>query len=117
MTRFTKTLTDVIMPTSAYVNGSGSGTGWLADGLVKLGRYSVGAQRRLETHQTQGQLQYMASMAVNARRLTEASSTPTPTTPTPTTPTPTPTTTPTTRHRDRDPDRDPGTSAQAPGRP
>ena len=36
MTRFSKTLTDVIMPNSAYVNGSGSGTGWLADGLVKL---------------------------------------------------------------------------------
>jgi len=71
MTRFSKTLTDVILPSSAYVNGSGSGTGWLADGLVKLGRYSVAAQQRLETHQTQGQLQYMASMAVNAKRLTE----------------------------------------------
>jgi hypothetical protein len=91
MAALSLTLTDVVMPSAASVDGSGTGTGWLADGFVKLGRYSVTAQQRLEQHAVRGQAQYMASMAVNARRLTQPGTVPTPTAPSPvTTPPPPP---------------------------
>jgi hypothetical protein len=67
--RFGKTLTDLIMPTHAtYVDGTGSGTGWIADGWPKLGRFSVAIQQALEGYDVQSQGQYMASMCENARR-------------------------------------------------
>lgn len=64
-----KTLTDCVLPKFAYVDGTGTGTGWIADGFVKLGRYAVAVQQRLENHTVQGQEQYMAAMAVNAKTL------------------------------------------------
>ena len=68
--RLSLTLTEVIMPRRpAYVDGTGRGTGWIADGFVKLGRFSPQVQRMLRNYHPQGQAQYIAAMAVNARRL------------------------------------------------
>ncbi|MEU8812977.1 hypothetical protein [Actinoplanes sp. NPDC048796] len=52
----------------AYVDGTGSDNGWLADGFVKLGRSSPSVQRRLEDHQVVND-QFAANMALNARIL------------------------------------------------
>ncbi|MEV8376000.1 discoidin domain-containing protein [Kribbella sp. NPDC056861] len=63
-------LTDLVIPRgAAYVDGTGAGTGWLADGFVKLGRFDVRVQKALETHKVQGQQLYMAQMAYNAKVL------------------------------------------------
>jgi len=68
--RMSLTLTEVIMRLKPlYVDGTGKGTGWIADGFVKLGRFSPQVQRALETYQPQGQAQYIAAMAANARQL------------------------------------------------
>jgi hypothetical protein len=71
--RFTDTFTKLVWPKSGvprqYVDGSGSGSGWFADGFVKLGRYSAPLQRRLEAHTRGRSLQYIAALALNARRL------------------------------------------------
>jgi len=68
--RFGETLSKVIMPTQPeFVDGTGAnGTGWIADGFVKLGRFLPSIQYSLETYSVQGQGQYMAAMAENARR-------------------------------------------------
>ena len=67
--RFGATLTKLIMPRkAAAVDGTGTGSGWIADGWPKLGRFSVPIQQALETYGVQGQGQYMASMAANAKR-------------------------------------------------
>jgi hypothetical protein len=71
--RLCLTLTNVIMPGgggsgSANIDGTGNGTGWIADGWSKLGRHSVATQQALEAWGTQGQAQYMAQMAVSAGR-------------------------------------------------
>jgi hypothetical protein len=67
--RFGATLTKLIMPRkAAFVDGAGTGSGWIADGWPKLGRFSVAIQQALETYGMQGQGQYMASMAANAKR-------------------------------------------------
>jgi hypothetical protein len=57
----------------AYVDGSGTGTGWFADGFVKLGRYSAAVQQRLERHPVVNG-QFIANMALNAKILSGASS-------------------------------------------
>jgi hypothetical protein len=66
---FVHTLSDVIWPRSgpgaAFVDGSGTGTGWFSDGFVKLGRYDAVLQRRLETHQPANG-QFYANGALNA---------------------------------------------------
>jgi len=70
MAAFSATLTKIVTPRRpTYVDGTGTGTGWLADGFVKLGRFSASVQIALESHDVQGQGQYMAAMAANARRL------------------------------------------------
>ena len=67
--RFGVTLTQLIMPRkAAAVDGTGTGNGWIADGWPKLGRFSIPIQKALETYGVQGQGQYMASMAANAKR-------------------------------------------------
>ena len=64
------TLTKVIMAGQPLnVDGTGQGTGWIADGFVKLGRFSAAAQKALEVYEPQGQSQYIAAMAENSRRL------------------------------------------------
>lgn len=68
MTRFSRTLA-VIDAKKQYVDGTGTDTGWIPDGFVKLGRYSPTVQQRLEAHTTQSQGQYRANMALNARLL------------------------------------------------
>jgi hypothetical protein len=37
-------------PYAEFVDGSGTDNGWFIDGWMKLGRYDVGLQQRLETH-------------------------------------------------------------------
>ena len=68
--RLCATLRRAVMPRKPmYVDGTGKSTGWIADGFVKLGRFSATVQKALETYEVQGQGQYMAAMAENARRL------------------------------------------------
>ncbi|HEU4423559.1 MAG TPA: hypothetical protein VFR67_13590 [Pilimelia sp.] len=72
MDRFGVLLTAVIWPRDRvyrrYVDGTGTDNGWFADGFVKLGRYSVAVQRRLEHHAVVNH-QFIANMALNARLL------------------------------------------------
>jgi hypothetical protein len=73
MARFCQTLTTSVIGTAGeypeYVDGSGSGNGWLADGFVKLGRYDERVQLKLQDHGVQN-AQFYSAMAVNARILT-----------------------------------------------
>ncbi|WP_224367208.1 hypothetical protein [Hyalangium versicolor] len=67
---FVNTLNLVIWPAAGryanYVDGSGSGTGWFNDGLMKLGRYNANLQRRLETHTVGNNTQFYGNGALNA---------------------------------------------------
>jgi hypothetical protein len=73
---FTATLNSVIWPSAGkyagYVDGSGRGTGWFNDGLMKLGRYDANLQKRLETHSVGNNTQFYANGALNVRLLSEA---------------------------------------------
>lgn len=73
MARFCQTLTISVIGTNGeypeYVDGSGSGNGWLADGFVKLGRYDERVQLKLQDYGVQN-AQFYSAMAVNARILT-----------------------------------------------
>jgi hypothetical protein len=73
---FTATLNSVIWPSAGkyteYVDGSGSGTGWFNDGLMKLGRYDTNLQKRLETHSVGNNTQFFGNGALNVRLLSEA---------------------------------------------
>jgi hypothetical protein len=55
-----------------YVDGSGTGTGWFNDGLMKLGRYDANLQKRLEAHTVGRNTQFYGNGALNVRRLSEA---------------------------------------------
>ena len=63
------TLDRVVWPRAgtgaAFVDGSGTGTGWFSDGWVKLGRYDPALQRRLQDHAVVNG-QFMANAALNA---------------------------------------------------
>ncbi|WPB81611.1 hypothetical protein KYC5002_21140 [Archangium violaceum] len=76
MRAFVTTLNSVIWPAAGrygnYVDGSGKGNGWFNDGLMKLGRYDVNLQRRLETHAVGSNTQYYGNAALNVRLLSEA---------------------------------------------
>lgn len=69
---FSRTLTSFVIGTNgdypAYVSGRGEGSGWLADGFVKLGRYDRAVQAVLENYGVQNS-QYHAAMALNAKIL------------------------------------------------
>ena len=73
MARFCQTLTTSVIGTNGvypeYVDGSGSGNGWLADGFVKLGRYDECVQLKLQNYGVQN-AQFYSAMAVNAGILT-----------------------------------------------
>jgi hypothetical protein len=73
--RFTATLNTVVWPVEGtyaeYVDGSGNGDGWFNDGLMKLGRYDLGLQRRLEQHRVGENSQFFANGALNVRILSE----------------------------------------------
>jgi hypothetical protein len=70
--RFSRTLTSFVLgPTGdypKYVDGSGHANGGIADGFVKLGRYSPAVQAVLEDYSVQNS-QYHAAMALNAKIL------------------------------------------------
>lgn len=70
--RFSRTLTSFMLDPEGdypeYVDGSGRGNGWIADGFVKLGRYDPAVQVVLEDHGVQNS-QYHAAMALNAKIL------------------------------------------------
>jgi hypothetical protein len=73
MQRFGAVLTSILKPRGgdafpAYVDGSGTDNGWIADGFVKLGRYSPAVQRWLERY-PQVNDEFFANMALNARIL------------------------------------------------
>ncbi|AFE05026.1 hypothetical protein COCOR_03131 [Corallococcus coralloides DSM 2259] len=73
--RFVVTLNTVIWPSprvyAEYVDGTGPGDGWFNDGLMKLGRYDVNLQRRLEQHRVGQNSQFFANGALNVRMLSE----------------------------------------------
>ncbi|WAS82374.1 MULTISPECIES: hypothetical protein [unclassified Corallococcus] len=75
MRRFVATLNTVIWPApkayAEYVDGTGQGDGWFNDGLMKLGRYDVNLQRRLEQHRVGQNSQFFANGALNVRMLSE----------------------------------------------
>jgi len=70
--RFVELLDRVVWPrkgvVTEFVDGSGTGNGWIADGWVKLGRYDPDLQRRLEQHTVQND-QFLANGALNAALL------------------------------------------------
>lgn len=72
MASFCRTLTTLVIGTNGkypeYVDGTGSGNGWLADGFVKLGRYDERVQLKLQDYEVQN-AQFYSAMAVNARIL------------------------------------------------
>jgi hypothetical protein len=72
LARFTELLLAVVWPRDdvhrGYVDGSGDDNGWIADGFVKLGRYSAAAQRRLDRYPVVND-GFAANMALNARIL------------------------------------------------
>lgn len=71
MEAFTKTLNTVIWPSAStygnYVDGTGSGTGWFNDGFMKLGRFDVSLQKKLESHTVGRNIQFYANGALNAK--------------------------------------------------
>jgi hypothetical protein len=70
--RFCRTLVRFVIraspPYPEYVDGTGQGNGWIADGFVKLGRHDAAVQRQLQQHGVQN-FQFHAAMAVNAAHL------------------------------------------------
>ena len=58
---------------AGFVDGSGKGNGWFNDGFMKLGRYDIEIQKRLETHQVGRGVQFYGNGALNASRLRAAS--------------------------------------------
>ncbi|RYZ39626.1 MAG: hypothetical protein EOO71_19455 [Myxococcaceae bacterium] len=73
--RLIVTLDTVIWPApgvyAQYVDGTGTGDGWFNDGLMKLGRYDIDLQRRLEAHTVGRNSQFFANGALNVRLLSE----------------------------------------------
>jgi hypothetical protein len=69
------TLDSVIWPKEGtyaeFVDGSGVGNGWFNDGFMKLGRYSVELQSRLDTHRVGQNTQFFGNAALNVRLLSE----------------------------------------------
>ncbi len=70
--QFSRTLMSFVLDQEGnyrkYVDGSGRGNGWIADGFVKLGRYNPAIQAVLEDYGVQNS-QYYAAMALNAKIL------------------------------------------------
>jgi hypothetical protein len=52
-----------------YVDGSGRGNGWFNDGFMKLGRYDIELQRRIEDHPIGNNTQFFGNAALNVRLL------------------------------------------------
>jgi hypothetical protein len=76
MRKLATTLNSIVWPATGkygnYVDGSGSGNGWFTDGFIKLGRYDVNLQRRIEAHGVGRTIQLYGNGALNARLLSEA---------------------------------------------
>lgn len=52
-----------------YLDGSGTGNGWFSDGFIKLGRYNVQVQKRVEAHTVGRGIQLYGHGALNAKIL------------------------------------------------
>jgi hypothetical protein len=68
MARFVELLRAVVLRRTGpaeYVDGSGAGNGWLADGFVTLGRYSASLQRRLVSSPSARTPQFLANLTLN----------------------------------------------------
>lgn len=50
-------------------DGTGNGSGWFTDGLIKLGRYDKNLQLRIEEHKRGRSTQFYAHGALNAKKL------------------------------------------------
>ncbi len=50
-----------------FIDGSGKGTGSFSDGWIKLGRYDLNLQKRLESHKRGRSIQYYANLCYNAQ--------------------------------------------------
>ncbi|WP_199792313.1 hypothetical protein [Allosphingosinicella vermicomposti] len=74
--KFVATLDKAIWPAAgqfaSHVDGSGSGTGWFNDGLMKLGRYDRNLQLRLEAHRVGNNITFFGNGALNAAILTQS---------------------------------------------
>jgi hypothetical protein len=70
MQKFVRTLKDHVWKSgggyAAYVDGSGTGNGWINDGFVKLGRFNVTVQKRLEQYTVGRGMQLYGNGALNA---------------------------------------------------
>lgn len=50
-----------------FINGKGKGNGFFSDGWMKLGRYNLNLQKRLEKHNRARTIQFYANMCYNAK--------------------------------------------------
>jgi hypothetical protein len=73
ITKFNVMLKNVIWKSGGssaqFVDGSGSDSGWINDGLMKLGRYDVAIQKRLESYNTGQNIQFYGNAALNVKIL------------------------------------------------
>jgi hypothetical protein len=75
ITKFKVMLKDVIWKTNGnsaeFLDGSGTDSGWINDGLMKLGRYDTAIQKRLESYKVGQNIQFNANAALNVKLLSE----------------------------------------------
>jgi hypothetical protein len=73
ISKFKVMLKNVIWKTNGnsaeFLDGSGTDSGWINDGLMKLGRYDPAIQRRLETYNVGQNIQFNGNGALNAKIL------------------------------------------------
>jgi hypothetical protein len=73
--KFDVMLKDVIWKSNGdsaeFLDGSGTDSGWINDGLMKLGRYDATIQKRLESYNTGQNIQFNANAALNVKILSE----------------------------------------------
>lgn len=77
MAKFVTLFDKIVWPAddryAGFVDGSGVGNGWFSDGFVKLGRYNVSLQKRIEGISRGQGLQLFGNGALNAKLLGAAS--------------------------------------------
>jgi hypothetical protein len=73
ISKFDVMLKDVIWKSNGnsaeFLDGSGTDSGWINDGLMKLGRYDPAIQRKLESYNVGQNIQFNGNGALNAKLL------------------------------------------------
>jgi hypothetical protein len=73
MTKFNNMLKQVVWKSGGgyayFLDGSGTDSGWINDGLMKLGRYDPAIQKRLESYNTGQNIQFNGNAALNVKLL------------------------------------------------